>query len=814
MLRRLLPFLVLLAACTATSPRQPLRNDDPDLAAEYHASKRTGSDDVHRSLAVARDAMMRMQRYTTVGDTVLPPKRSLREPVSENEPRHTGRWEFLGPGNVGGRTRVIVFDPADPEIMYAAGVSGGIWKTRSAGELWEPIADELANITVNSLAIDPSDRNTLYAGTGEGYFREDQRGTALPLRGNGVFVSHDAGLTWTRLASTAGEDFHWVNDLVVSAHDPARLYAATRTGVWRSNDRGASWSRVLATTVHGGCLDLAWRGDTTGDFLFASCGTFEQATIYRHENAERATAWTPVLTDEFMGRTTLAIAPSDPSVIYALSASNRPGPATYQGLHAVWRSSQSGAPGSWTKQMAHDSPDMVGRNMLTNFLTIDNDICGGVDEAPLTMGWYCNTIAVDPADANRVWVGGVDLFRSDDGGLSWGQASYWWTEFSPIRAPFVHADQHVIAFHPQYDGNTNRIAYFGNDGGVFKTTNARAKVVYGKDAVCVDDIAAVPFVSLNNSFGVTQFYHGAVFPDGRSFIGGTQDNGTILGSLVDGPNQWRRVHGGDGGYVAVNQRYPDVVFAESQNGNIVSSRDGGRSFLSFRQKDLEDSFLFITPFTLDPNADNTIWIGGTALWRNSDFGRWTRASAPVPGRVSAIAVAPGMSNRVIAGTSQGSIVRTDAATTATGDTAWASTRPRTGFVTSLTYDPVDPNVVYATYAQFGGVHVWKSTDAGATWLALDGSGDAKLPDIPVHSLAVDPTRRERLYLGTDLGIFVSLDGGQTWAVENSGFPNVVTEAVVIGQGTLGPAVYAFTHGRGAWRAELTKVGPRRRAVGK
>ncbi|HEX9163921.1 MAG TPA: hypothetical protein VF980_19585, partial [Thermoanaerobaculia bacterium] len=175
------------------------------------------------------------------------------------------------------------------------------------------------------------------------------------------------------------------------------------------------------------------------------------------------------------------------------------------------------------------------------------------------------------------------------------------------------------------------------------------------------------------------------------------------------------------------------------------------------------------------------------------------------------AVAPHDSDRVIAGTNAGSIFSTATATSATSTTDWTRVEPRAGWVSSLTFDPVDPSTIYATYAGFGGKHVWKSTDGAATWAAIDGSGDATLPDIPVHSLAVDPVRRDRLYLGTDLGVFVSLDGGAHWNVENTGFPDVVTEWVTVAQGERGPAVYAFTHGRGAWRAELAPE-TRRRSV--
>jgi photosystem II stability/assembly factor-like uncharacterized protein len=809
--RPLIPVLLLLAACTSSAPSDRTGFDQPGGAAEYAAMRRSGTDDPHRAYATARAKMRQMPRYATNGDALVDP----RAPRIESESNRTiGRWQFLGPGNIGGRTRSVIIDPREPNVMFAAGVSGGIWRSRSAGELWEPVADDMANISVSAMAMHPADSRMIFAGTGEGFFRENVRGTALPLRGNGIFVTRDRGDSWSQLASTANENFHWVNDLVISSHDPSRMYAATRTGVWRSTDGGETWSRVLETQVNGGCLDLAWRGDTDGDYLFASCGTFAQATIYRHANAESDSPWQSVLSEPLMGRTTLAIAPSNPSTIYALSASNEPGARTYQGMLAVWRSDQSGAAGSWTAQVTNKTKeDPVAPRLLTNPLTDDWDVCVGAAEQPTTMGWYCNVIAVDPADPNKVWVGGVDLFRSDDGGRTWGVASYWWAE-GDDRYPWVHADQHAIVFHPQYDGVTNKIAFFSNDGGVFRTDDARGSVITGKNGLCAIIPSAMRFVSLNNSYGVTQFYHGAVFPDGRRFIGGTQDNGTIEGSIENGPNMWRRAAGGDGGYVAIDPLNPELVYAESQYGFFRMSRDGGDTFTPWLAG-LNDKFLFLTPFTLD-HKTTTLWLGGTSMWRSKRHDRWQRASALMPdgGAISAVAASLKNSNRVIAGTNKGDIVRSDAAVDSTSSTQWASTRPRAGFVSSITYDPNDDNIVYATYAGFGGVHLWKSSDAGATWAPLDGIGDGALPDIPVHSLAVDPTRDGRVYLGTDLGVFVSLDGGQSWAVENSGFASAVTEHVTIGQGAAGLAIYAFTHGRGAWRAELTVAGPKRRAIRK
>src|SRR5215212_5200057 len=446
--RRTVILLFLLTACTdVQKPRVVERFDDPDEAAAYRALQHQGSDDPVRSLAEAREAMRAMERYSTIEDRIVESS-SLRADeavprLGDATPRSLGTWKFLGPGNIGGRTRVLVIDSADPRIMYTGGVSGGIWKTITGGAEWFPIGDDLANIAINSLVMHPTDRNTLYAGTGEGYFRELERGTGLPLRGDGIFVTHDAGGTWTRLPSTDAEDFHYVNDLAVSTHDPSRLYAATRTGVWRSTDSGASCSRVLPTTVMGGCLDLAYRGDTGGDYLFASCGTFEQATVYRAKNAQTDAPWEAVFSEPGMGLTSLAIAPSNPSVIYALSASNEPG-LSRQGLLGVFRSTGDGDAGSWHARVRNSDPTFASM-MLTNLVSAYSDVCFNSANNWVTMGWYCNTIAVDPKDPNRVWTAGVDLFRSDDGGATWGIASYWWAEQGDHKS-FVHADQHAIVF--------------------------------------------------------------------------------------------------------------------------------------------------------------------------------------------------------------------------------------------------------------------------------------------------------------------------------------------------------------------------------
>jgi len=452
------------------------RFEEPDAAAELYWQKRQGPNPSFDTAAAYRNAlkhMDRMPRYSSRLGTQLEtrPGASLGGVASFAAKRLLGVWESLGPGNIGGRTRALLIHPTQTEIMYTAGVSGGVWKTIDGGVNWFPLADEIANIAVNSMAMRPDDPETLYIGTGEGYFREEVRGTWLPLRGAGVFRSSNGGTSWARLESTEGEDFHWVNDLIISTKDSDRIYAATRTGVHISSDGGATWDHSLVSTQKGGCLDLAVRDDHATDWLFASCGTLDQATVYRRRIAA-GTTWEPVLSQPGMGRTTLAIAPSAQNIIYALSASNSSGPSGVyeQGLHAVFRSGSGGAAGTWETRVTNTDPDRVNTLILTNPVTSSYTDCGWATYNPwVPMGWYCNVIAVDPIDPNVVWAAGVDLFRSDNGGRDWGVASYWWA--AGQDPSFVHADQHAIVFHPDFDGAGNTRMFTASDGGIFSTDN-------------------------------------------------------------------------------------------------------------------------------------------------------------------------------------------------------------------------------------------------------------------------------------------------------------------------------------------------------
>jgi hypothetical protein len=538
--------------------------------------------------------------------------------------------------------------------------------------------------------------------------------------------------------------------------------------------------------------------------------------VYRFPRAADRSDAEVVLREPDMGRTSLAIAPSNPDVMYALAASNVPGPhGIYeQGLLGVYRSDRGGAAGTWEARVTHHDPTFLNTLLLTNTSSAAARVCNpqGSSNPPVVMGWYNNVIAVDPRDPDRVWAAGVDWFRSDDGGRNWGLAS-WGNSTLPS---YSHVDQHALTFHPHYDGESNQIALIGNDGGIFRTTNARAATSRGPLAACMGgQPIQVHWSSLNRGYGVTQFYHGTPFPDGAQYLAGTQDNGTLLGSDSAGPDGWKLALGGDGGFSAVHPTQTGTRLMSTQwaltlgrttNGglNIFQSRSGLDPVFASNIGP-EGNYLFIPPLTHDP-ASNVVWLGGEFLYQGVTFGlAWSKvpSSRTQEGaRISAIAVSPISNATVFAGTDRGHIMRTTNGTQLVSAMTFTTAQPRQGWVTSIAVDP-GTGAVYATYGNFGGAHVFRSLDNGETWHSLDGAGPTALPDIPVHSIVVDPDDSQRLYLGTDLGVMVSVDGGRTWMTEETGFGPAVTMWLSLIRTPSGQKqLFAFTHGRGAWRVTL------------
>jgi BNR/Asp-box repeat. len=786
------------------------REDSYKEAAEFYLLKRTPPGEelpVERYLAAKLHAE-RMPLYS------LAQRRFVTAPGKlATRNASLGAWQALGPGNIGGRTRSLLINPADPKIMYAGSVGGGVWKTTDSGTTWNPLSDLLPSIGIGSMAMDPQDPNVLYAGTGESYTNL-QRGDSI--RGMGIFKSTDAGATWNQLPGTAVSPYYYVNKIVISPNDSGRIYAATGSGIFISQDAGATWRNALSRTgANNGCQDLVIRTDQPVDYLFAACGgsSFGTPAVFRNTNAAAGGQWEAVLATDHMGRTSLALAPSSQSTVYALAASTESGD-NLSGLLAVYRSDANGDAGTWNTQTSNQDGNRLNTALLTNPREAFADVCTNGKATYFNQGDYDNTIAVDPVNPDVVWAGGIDLFRSDDGGRNWGIASFW-----QAGAPQLsHADNHGIVFAPGYNGGDNQTLFAISDGGVYRTDNARADTATGDRAACSPYPTKIKWTSINNGYAVTQFYHGAVYPGGGAYIAGAQDNGTNRGSDSTGPLNWLRLIGGDGGMSAIDPNDPNILFGEATNLSLMRSTNGGTTFSAATAGVAEPSsnFLFIAQHAMDPADSKRMYIGGKTLWRTTDGAvTWSAASSPIPsasGSVSAIAISASDPNRVVFGTSTGFVYRSSAALSADQSTDWDVSQPRSGYLSHLTIDPSNPDIVYATYSNFlanlSQSHVYKSTDGGARWTGIDSGagGSTGLPDIPVFTLIVDPQNPSTLYLGTDIGVFVSLDGGGIWARDDNPFANAVTETLVLDRSAGQSTLFAFTHGRGVWKVALPGSG--------
>jgi hypothetical protein len=800
----------------------PLANPHPALKtksvkARREGPKRTDQPAESMSFFLAQRLAPGMTQYPIERVRATAQEMAFREArlgVARTQPGGIVSWTELGPGNIGGRTRAIVIDPNDPTTIYAGGVSGGIWKTTDADGVWDAndtwtaLDDSMLNLAITTIVMDPNDSDTLYAGTGEGYYNFGG------VRGLGIFKTTDAGATWTQLPSTNNSDFYYVNDVVISPNDSNRLYAATRAGVYVSNDAGATWTQTRAGTSFVGCTEIAVRQDTgPDDVVFAAFGSFVAEGLFR--STDSGATWTQLGTSTDLqvanqGRMALAIAPSDNDTIYVSMADNGDTGNPTGTLVNVLRSTDGGA--TWSNRLNLPDPNDINPWLLSNHVFAN--ACANGTSQVFSQGWYDNVIAVDPVNADRVWVGGIDLFRSDDGGQNFELTSYWYLDDDGIDSG-LHADQHAIVFHPNYNGTTNRIVYFGNDGGVYRTEDALAPTATNGCPFDVNfdldetQLADTVFDDLNTGYGVTQIYNGDSAVGVDRIAGGCQDNGTVMLEMFDSQNAWVGIFGGDGGYVEIDPTNPDVLYIETQNfPNIRKSTDGGVSFADAVTGITDTDGLFITPFEMDPSNELTLWTGGSRAWRTTDgAANWVLASAnvadpfPQGATISAIGVAPSDSNVVYLGFNNGVVAKSVNALA--NPPAWTESGPAeglpTGWVSSIAVDPTNSAIAYATYSTFDIDHILKTIDGGATWTSVDGIAETGIPDIPVHWLAIKPDDASILYAGTEVGVFVSENAATTWAPANLGLPRTVVETIDFPSAS---RMFAYTYGRGAWAANF------------
>ena len=685
-------------------------------------------------------------------------------------------WSALGPGNIGGRIRSIIVKPTDGTQMLVGAVSGGVWKTSDGGTSWSPTMDNAAEMAIDCMVIDPGNNSVVYAGTGEGW------GNVDAVYGGGIYKSTDFGSTWTILSSTTGANVWNFRNVMRLDFDPSgNLYAVTKAynvkdnagsyytngGLYRSIDGGSSWTNISSTTFStnyfNGCDVLPISASIVLFAVKANGSTL--GGIYK--TTDGGANWsmqTSGLPTSNYGRIVLT-KDQNSGAIYAVFASTNYGSPEY-GLSGIFVSSDSGS--TWS---ALTKPSNLASTGNISYLG--------------TQGWYDNVIAVDPSNSNTIYVGGVDMMKSTDGGSSWTQLTAWTSGYG---YPVVHADHHAIAFDPT---NSNTV-YSGNDGGIYKSTDGGSS-----------------WISLNNGLAITQFYGGAVSPTGADYQGGTQDNGHLqfAGSGTD----WNMVYGGDGGYAAIDQSNTNTAYEEYTYLQMSKTTNNGASWHSCTTG-LSDAAngsacLFIAPFSMNPDNSSTIIAGSNRVWTTTNSAsNWSVVSDTlVPGEhISAVTVVNGSSPYLaFAGTTNGKVFFCASLDPTQGiSNAWTDITPvgnNGAWVRRIVVDGSNTQHLYACYSGYNndGVspsrHVYYSSDQGSSW--TDVSGD--LPDVPVHSLIVDSNSSQTLYIGTETGVYQSDNGGTNWIQESSGMAaNVPVDQLVWQTGT--NTLFAFTHGRSAF----------------
>jgi photosystem II stability/assembly factor-like uncharacterized protein len=710
-----------------------------------------------------------------------------------------GQWSALGPGNIGGRVRSIVIDSRNQNRIFIGAATGGIWLTENAGQSYRAITDFIGNLAIGALAMDPSNPNVLYAGTGESF---------TGLAGIGMFKSTDGGVTWNFLNSTTtdtavnplGNEWGGVNRIAISPANPNLVLAATTRGsnltqgaIMRSIDGGNSWTRIqlapgtVVTISPPNVLDVKFDPNDPSNMVAGA----ENGHAYYSRDAGASWTQSTALISVAHGRNAsarveLAYAKNRPNLVY-MSLDNGPSATAARG--EIWKSEDGGVTWTMLSSPAHLSEQ----------------------------GDYDNTIWVDPTNENHILTGGLDLYQSMDGGVNFARVSTW--QQAGPGAPQPHADHHTIVSVPNFS-DSNPIVYFGNDGGVYRANNIFGVSASGSNS----------WQNLNNGLAVTQFYGGAgKRAAGGKIIGGTQDNGTLVYSA--GTN-WSRFAGGDGGFVAVDPiddstLYGEYVYASVHRTINLAARTyicdgitealkntGGNIYCGTTATEQAN---FISPFILDPNNNQRMLVGTNSLWVSNNVKdpvpTWTTIKSPVvPASagdkpyISAVAVAEKDSNVIWAshnasGNTSGQVWKTVNGLSAAP--AWtrvgASALP-TGTVNRITIDPDNSNRVWVVYSGFAAARIWTTTDGGNTWSNIHSN----LPNVTLHDMKRHPSQSNWLYVASANGIYTSENGGQTWSASNDGPASVrVRELFWYDPSTL----VAATYGRGMFRATVAGAGP-------
>jgi photosystem II stability/assembly factor-like uncharacterized protein len=744
-LRRLLLVLIAAILTWADAPQRP------EVSPELAPSDWFGAQRAFPRQAMNQDAYMAAVQWARV-------ERMAASAVTAGP-----IWTEAGPFNIGGRITALAATPGGATV-YAGAAAGGVFKSTNGGVNWTSIFDHVPSI--GALALDPSNTSVLYVGTGEANAAIDN------YDGEGLFRSSDAGQTWNFLGL---RETRRIARIAVDPQNPDRVFVAAMgsqystgpdRGLYRTQDGGLSWTKVLFMNDSTGVCDVVVN-PAHPETVF--CATWERIRrpTYRRtygpscgiwRSVDHGTTWTRLLNglpapSDNVGRIGLALAPSSPSTIYAQIIGGQA--QSHNGLGLYW-STDAGT--TWARR------DGSG---FTNLF-------GG-------FGWYFGDMAVDPINPNRVFCLGQNIGRSLDGGAN----------FTQITSG-SHFDHHAIWMDPSNPLRT----YVGTDGGFYSSLVGGGSWNHSTD------------------LPITQFYAGAVDPSNASrILGGTQDNGSIM--TTGSPIGWFALGiGGDGFYCAVDPTDPNIVFAEWQNccGGTGPRRstNGGSSFGGATISG-SNRFNWNTPFVMDPNDHNILLVGSHRVHKSANNGlsystisndltRNQQVGSYPYSTITTLEIAKANSSYYYVGTDDGRVWRsTNAGGTWTEITAGLPLR----WVTRVSADPTNAAVVYVTLSGYSqdeyAAHVYRSTNAGDTWTAIDGN----LPDVPANDLIVDPLDPNRLYLANDVGVYTSRDLGLSWYPLGLGLP--INPVVDLTLHAASRTLVAATHGRSQWKLDLTQL---------
>jgi photosystem II stability/assembly factor-like uncharacterized protein len=676
--------------------------------------------------------------------------------ASPTTPHLQAQWQLIGPTNIGGRCTSLVCDPNKPDRIWIGTAGGGVWYSADAGRTWQAQWHSEDVLNVGALAMDPKDPDILYCGTGEANLSADS------YAGVGIYRSHDGGKTWQMWASVASTKIpRRIGAIAVDPFDSNRLILGgvgflevsssgkDLGGLHLPTDGGRTWTRQHAfSSGNYWCHAVLFHPAARGTVYATVTSRGMQSGIYR--STDGGATWTHLLkglpSPDRMGRTSIALCASKPNRMYAIASQELSQHADQ--MLGVFRSDDGGT--TWTS------------------------ISGGHFRAEAQMS-YGNTIAVDPGNPNIVLCGGVDLHRTADGGATWTRVTRW--DARRGTKNYAHADHHCLLMPAAAPGRV----YDANDGGMDLSGDR-----------------GVTWTNRSAGLAATMFYDADVAQsDGRAFGGGAQDNGTVVTNSGQ-PNDFYELLGGDGGWMVYDPKDASHVFASFYNLNIYRFSKSTWKDVSPPATKSEQAAVWMAYITLDPSDARVVYTGSSRMWRSLNDGNdWKDISPVLDGSsISAIEVADADPTHIYVGTEDGAIFRsTDRGKAWSANIATSSLPGHT--ITRLLTRPTDANRLYATVANFGHSHVFRSDDGGQTWRDIDRG---QLPDVPHQAIAIPLAAPDTIYIGNDVGVFVSHDGGTTWSNLSGNLPHTMIVDLVYHEKDR--TLMAATYGRSLWRLAL------------